>query len=569
MFLFLRGNRNQPIHRENTSYNGQKIILLTLLLFLLSGTFFLFFKATVTFPLCSDDFSYSYIHGSGGARVQKLSDVLNSQAHHYLTWGGRFWTHCVVQYLLMFDKWVFNLANVLVYALSTYFISRIERARFHPWYWLLSAATFWCIMPATGCTMFWLTGSVNYLWSSCINAIFLYVICSDRHKPHILMLPLSILAGNAHEGISAGVVVASVILLTLHRQHRRMYALMAACYVAGCLSNIFAPGNFVRLETLSNGETSICLLDILARLYLNSKSLIQQIRCINDIGVFISICMFSASILAFFRLLFINKRKAIITGSLIVGALSSLFLNLYTGTIYPRAMYGFCFITYILFFVSFSYVLPLKRTKNAYIPLFVLVLTLNAYELPKAAHAVQAMKDQLEKTRSETQKGYQLIGTTENFETADSRYMEQWGLGNNVIHNRPLSRYYGGVEFTVLNKKQKQFIEKNLPALKELPLGQITNFADNYHAIRITYSPTRVNLTLPPKELPYRFTIVREYVKNQPRTQHPMVIALHENYFIVWQTEEKAYNVSIKSQNGTTEVIIQAPLPPHQQASAY
>ena len=557
MLPFLHSGNKPHVDKEGTFYNKQKIIIHVLPYFLLASIFFLFLQATSLFPKCSDDFSYSYVCGNGGVRVENISDIISSQIHHYLTWGGRFWTHCVVQYLLMYDKWVFNLANVLVYALSTYFISRIGKETFHPWYWLLSASTFWCIMPATGCTMFWLTGSVNYLWSSCLNVIFLYVICSTRHKPHILMLPLSILAGNAHEGISAGVAVASMILLTIHRQHRGMFVLMAACYVAGCLSNIFAPGNSVRLETLSNGEAGIFLHDISAKLYLNAKSLIQQIRIVNDIGIFISICMFSASILAFFRLLFINKRNAIITGALIAGALSSVFLNLYTGTIYPRALFGFCFISYILFLISLSFVLPAKGIKIVCIPLLVLILTLNAYELPKAAHAVQAMKEQVEKTRSEAQKGNQLISATENYENADSRYMEQWGLGVNIIHNRPLSKYYGGVEFTILNKTQKIFIEKNLPALKDLPAGQISNFADNYHALKISYSPARVNISLPPKELPYRLSFVREYVKRCPRTLSPMVIAYHENYFIVWQTEEKACRVSIKSQNGTTEFIVQ------------
>jgi len=76
----------------------------------------IFHTLSTIFPLCSDDFSYSYVCG-GEERVEGVVEIIRSQCHHYCVWGGRFFVHCIAQFFLMFDKAVFNIANTLCYIL--------------------------------------------------------------------------------------------------------------------------------------------------------------------------------------------------------------------------------------------------------------------------------------------------------------------------------------------------------------------------------------------------------------------------------------------------------------------
>ena len=159
----------------------------------------LFYYLTSLFPICSDDFSYSYVYGGDG-RVNGICDVFYSQVNHYKTVNGRFWTHSLVQGLLWCDKTVYDIVNVFVYALCTYMIAHVScsdnKEKFS--LWCLMVCSFWVLMPHPGSSMFWLTGSINYLWVSCINVLFFYVVFFMHVKWRYAFIPLGIIAGNAH-----------------------------------------------------------------------------------------------------------------------------------------------------------------------------------------------------------------------------------------------------------------------------------------------------------------------------------------------------------------------------------
>ena len=65
-------------------------------------------------PLLRDDIDYSYIWHTDH-KINNIVDVIASQYKHYFNWGGRTVAHTIAQFFLMFPKFIFNIANSLVY----------------------------------------------------------------------------------------------------------------------------------------------------------------------------------------------------------------------------------------------------------------------------------------------------------------------------------------------------------------------------------------------------------------------------------------------------------------------
>ena len=68
-------------------------------------------------PLIADDYSYSLT--KSGERINSLMDILKYQWTQYFNWGGRTIAHIIAQTFLMFPKWIFSIANTIVYIIFT------------------------------------------------------------------------------------------------------------------------------------------------------------------------------------------------------------------------------------------------------------------------------------------------------------------------------------------------------------------------------------------------------------------------------------------------------------------
>lgn len=499
--------------------------------------FSFFYKVTSLFPKCSDDFLYSFVWGNGYQRVEGIADILTSQAKHYMTWGGRFWTHSVVQFILMYDKAIFNILNLVFYALCAYFISRIMRPAFSLWRWSLVSISLWYFMPAIGSTTFWLTGSINYLWASFLNVLFLYAVYTGKRIPSAAMCLLSIIAGNAHEGIAAGIVVILIGLLILRKRKRRQYLLFTAIYALGFLLNALAPGNYMRMAN-APGIDSIGLfsMDYLAKMYISTKKLILLLvsqRNLQQIFLLLFIALVTA-----FRILRSNKRKAIIIIVFVLGALASLSLNVISGTIYPRAMYGLFLISFILFGILVSTILRVRYHKYIAAILLPALIFINTTAIPQAYAAISTLRQTIVDITEESLKGNSLIKYPETLDAVNGEYLELWGIGDNLMENRPLAKYHGGTDFSVLKEEKYTLVQNILEQIQNIQQNTITDLEDDYHVIRLTEAPTKVSVELPPKELPYRLTFVREYTQKQPRGPGWFVICSGSNYYILWKTPE-------------------------------
>ena len=519
-------------------------------LLLLMGIFLCLFVATREYPKCSDDFSYSYVFGAGNCRVSTISDIIASQIHHYTVWGGRFWTHCVVQWLLMYDKLLFDLSNVIVYGICTYYISRIGSSGFSIIRWAIVAMVFWCLMPIPGSTVLWLTGSVNYLWAACLNVIFLYVFISNKINL-FWAIPLSLISGNTHEGIALGVAGFIFGMLVFNPPMGSKRAILSAFYVTGALTNILAPGNFVRMEVLSGGSSNTAVSDFAANLYIQIKGMIAMLTETNDIAVnfsFVAVCICFSLVVS--MLMMRRKRDVIIPACLLLGAICSLALNVVTGTLYPRALFGFCFLSFLALNAAIFAVAPPHFVKYILAGGLCASLMLNMREMPRAWNSIVALHGAIEKIRRDVERGKELIVAPENLLNNDQRYMELYGIGSDIITNRPLVCYYGGDDFCVLKEDEMSVVVNNMELMKAMKPNCIAHLSDSYHAVKLIDRPCKVEVWLPPMELPYKIKLVREYVKKKQRSISCIVLKYEGEYYVLWKSAELRARLQVKNGNG-------------------
>lgn len=224
-------------------------------------------------PKYADDYPYSFIwegeeHGNlcmGNhqyRRVRNVPDLLKSQISHYKTWDGRTIAESLVQLFLMPDrKKTFDAANTAVMLSQLLICAQLGRSSRKPGIpaagkAALLAAGFWTCTPHLAGSVFWLTGSMNYLWVGVLQSVYVLQY-SRRFKDPSYKIPtgiaalLGLLAGWSTEtGAGAAMMLSSMGLL--YSMIRRESDAWMKAGVLGCMAGmlllLLSPGNRIKMD---------------------------------------------------------------------------------------------------------------------------------------------------------------------------------------------------------------------------------------------------------------------------------------------------------------------------------
>lgn len=251
---------NIRINKLNRSKVAYVLINVAFLIF-----WFLFTHNT---RLQQDDLHYKYIIGTD-TMCRNIMDVLRSQILHYQKWGGRSVAHFLDQFYLLYDKIFFDLSNSIVFVLTNNLIYsfRKDKTTNNSLLILIYLAYFFCAGDLFS-SMIWQTGSFNYLWMIFTSLLFVKVIYTvndrdsyiirnveEKNVYCVLFFLYSIIAGWGHELISPVVIFSLGVLLLYKLYEKHMIYKIEffgfAGYAVGTAVCILAPGNFVRLNSIS------------------------------------------------------------------------------------------------------------------------------------------------------------------------------------------------------------------------------------------------------------------------------------------------------------------------------
>ena len=227
------------------------------------------------YPLWQDDGVYLYIWDEDQP-IRNIYDILVSQYKHYIEWGGRVVVHTIAQLLLLVGKPIASFLNTVAFVLLIYMMYKIANIG-QKSNWVLLLLIFlaiWLFQGHLPNTVFWITGSANYLWGTLIILLFIHKYVKyflfyykkvgiNNEKRLINMLTailfffFGILAGWTNENMAVALVPCLILIMAYLKYTYSgklplwMYAgLMGAAI--GTLLLILAPGNFVRLGLRSD-----------------------------------------------------------------------------------------------------------------------------------------------------------------------------------------------------------------------------------------------------------------------------------------------------------------------------
>ncbi len=207
-------------------------------------------------PLFTDDYMYRFCFDSTGSAnprlpVRNIADVILSQGHHYFHINGRFVVHGIIQTIMgMMNKDVFNVLNALAFGALAVLLCRKCLGEVKPLGIAGVAAASFVLLPAFDNSMLWLSGAVNYLWTSVVVVAFLMLFEHRRDKElsriSIIVACFCIVAGWTHEAFTLSLTLALWLIYGRDVVRRREGAVMIVAFTFGTMMCAFAPGTISR-----------------------------------------------------------------------------------------------------------------------------------------------------------------------------------------------------------------------------------------------------------------------------------------------------------------------------------
>ena len=190
--------------------NSQKTIRVLLVL-----TFSFMLVLNYMTMMLVDDYTYSFSFVDCLTKITSPLQIIPSMQAHYESMNGRLIPHGMVQFMLLFPPFVFDIINAGFFCLlckTIYcYVWKNEYRDNNAVILLLIIAVIWVFIPAFGQVFLWLDGSVNYLWTLVVLLLYLRpAVIGWQGKGFFfwgVYLPLGFIMGALSETVSFAVML--------------------------------------------------------------------------------------------------------------------------------------------------------------------------------------------------------------------------------------------------------------------------------------------------------------------------------------------------------------------------
>lgn len=268
-------------------------------------------------PELGDDYWYKFYFGpvldESDDLITNLPSIISSQFNHYFIVNGRSFVHFFVQLFSgIFGKSIFNFINATIFTLFVYWLNKLNY-RITAFNLVFIASLVFLLFPVPNETILWMTGSINYLWTSCFVCGFLLLLKKNINSTltpiNSLWLIPCLIIGWTHEGITMPLAGSLIIYLWVKKstisKSANLYFIIA--FIIGVFFCSFSPGTFNRINS-SNANAVIMLLYRLQSVFIVSSKLI---------GVYVIIC-FAVIYLILLKRNYIKSLKNFYLNNLII-----------------------------------------------------------------------------------------------------------------------------------------------------------------------------------------------------------------------------------------------------------
>lgn len=328
------------------------------------------------YPFIHDDYAYhfiydenSYIIRPSSTPIDSIADILHSQYNHYMYVNGRFPSHFVIQLFAgIVGKPIFNIVNAIILLFYCILFTKIAIGKFNIISILIPFALILFNVPFPGQTIFWLTGSINYLWATTFSLFILYYINRLSVRIDIpirlLFIAFSFFTGWMNESVSIPVAGGLFIFLLVKYKQLNIYQkIVILSYCIGCALIIFAPGTYSRIETGNEIQISSNIITFLFTRFWNY--LLYTIK--YPISIIVIICIIATFIAQKGKIINFIKKESIYIYTFCFSTLFLWLLNMNEDRIYffYVTLSWILFIKYIRFNIKFKYNIQNNKWKIA------------------------------------------------------------------------------------------------------------------------------------------------------------------------------------------------------------
>lgn len=518
-----------------------------------------FYTLVSMYPLVSDDFTYHFVFPECSRIVCDISDVFVSQKEHWHMCNGRFLAHFLVQTFLMFDIAYFNIANTICYAVCCGVMARFLSKDCFFRNWLFILISFWLLMPTPATTMFWVSGSLNYLWTSCLILVFLILLLSGNPKKEAAAIIVGLAAGNGHESMAFGVFAFLIVYAFVFPRKSPLFYAACVALAIGICSNVLAPATSSRLDSMSTGGVD----DVFAFCwkYIRNVMKVGYRLFINwsDIGVQCCVALWLASFVVWLKSKDKREEKMLFLACLLVGALGSLIPNVASGVTYVRSVYGFCFLSYL----SFAYILLTGKKVYELKVIGIIMLLVNILVVPKAYNDIRILKESMEKVYRECNVGKMLTSVIPECDDAlPSRYAgSPVSASVRVPSNRCLASLLGVESISILRAADAAALERHHARIANASTHEMVDVDGYLGLVRLQGSPQKVTSSIkrsshikPGDSL---LTKVKDWIARQQglRGDFINVVRIGGGYYLFWERGIFNGTVQMEYAEGTSVTI--------------
>lgn len=235
------------------------------LIFLILGSMLLLNHSVLVSP---DDYNYTYVQGRGDrTRVDSLANAIETGRFFYHNWTGRVIPHVLIGVFRSLPEITYEITNTIVFLIFIILITKVLNKK-STFLGILSVFGYLAFSKMFGEKFAWMSGSFNYLWPCTFMIIFIYFLYNyfvgNKELNILQKIAIALFAfitAFTHENIAfvGGAFFVCLILfnikifLKFDKIKKVTIILMFIMFCLGAAANVFAPGNFTRMDTEQRG----------------------------------------------------------------------------------------------------------------------------------------------------------------------------------------------------------------------------------------------------------------------------------------------------------------------------
>ena len=191
----------------------------------------------------------------------------------YTAWTGRYFSTFINYFFIYFNKYIFNIFNSFAFTLLIFFLNNIIKKltnykdRFNNIIILTIFISVWFLTPSFAEVALWQIGSIIYLWMMLFALIVIDIMLSVvlknksiKNWEYLYLIILCIIAGNGFETIGL-ILLAFELLATIYsfykKNNKKTISIIFGATLIGFCFNFFSPGNSVRIDSMTLGNSLI------------------------------------------------------------------------------------------------------------------------------------------------------------------------------------------------------------------------------------------------------------------------------------------------------------------------